>query len=158
MEGTRHLIQCHCILPQFRKNKDPIFHKFVVFSILDEEKNVIPKFSQCNNCSAIHKITDLCKSEIVHNIDTARTIIDIQDIKRSLTSDIISLLDSHNCDISIWENVKFILDNERWGETVILAKDEISGTTQVKILTIKSENKIKVESHIRQDEILGVSI
>jgi hypothetical protein len=154
MEGVRHLVQCHCILPQFRKRSEPVFHKFVVFSIVDDEKEVVAKFAQCNNCSAVHRIVDLCRSEIVHNVEDTMSIMTISDIKKSLTPDLISILESHNCDISIWENVKFILDNDLWGESVAIAKDEISGSTQVKILTIKSESRVKVESHIRQDELI----
>ena len=55
----------------------------------------------------------------------------------------------------MWENVKFILDNDIWNESVVIARDKMGDSTQVKILTIKSENKIKIETHVRKDEILG---
>ena len=64
MQGFKHLVQCHCILPQYRKMKDPVFHKFVVFSTIDKKDNVEPKNVQCNNCGVIHKVFDICKSEI----------------------------------------------------------------------------------------------
>ena len=65
MSGFKHLIQCHCILPQYRKLDNPIFHKFVVFSKFGDDEDVIPKIVKCNNCDVAHKVTDFCKSEIM---------------------------------------------------------------------------------------------
>ena len=115
MNGFRHLIQCHCVLPQFRKKLEPVFHKFVVFSVEDDEGEIIPKFCECNNCGVVHKIVDYCKSEIIHTAENKVSIMRIEDIKASLTPDIVSILSSHNCDISIWENTKFILDEPKQG-------------------------------------------
>ena len=50
MIGTKHLIQCHCVLPQFRKMDNPIFHKFVVYSRFSEESIVEERLVKCNNC------------------------------------------------------------------------------------------------------------
>jgi|TARA_R110002060_G_scaffold26534_1_gene36056 hypothetical protein len=155
MNGTRHLIQCHCILPQYRKNKVPIFHKFVVFSVYDESGDVIPKLSECNNCGVVHNIIDFCKSEVVHSIDDARSIIKIDDIIPTIPPNTVSILSSYNCDISIWENIKFIYDNDLWGEEVVIAKDQLDSVTQVKVLTIKSESRVKIDTHIREEEISG---
>ena len=63
--GQKHLIKCRCVLPQFKKLDNPPVHKFVVFSALNEEGNVVTKYAQCNNCGVIHKVTDLCTSEII---------------------------------------------------------------------------------------------
>ena len=155
MKGIRHLIQCHCVLPQYRKSKDPIFHKFVTFSIIDDEDDLVPKFCECNNCGVIHNITDFCKSEIVHSVEDVKSIVKIDDIIPTLPVDIVSILSTHKCDISIWENIKFIFDNDMWGESIIIARDQVSDSVQIKVLTIKSENRIKIDSHIRKDEILG---
>ena len=143
------------MLPQFRKSSEPVFHKFVCFSVIDEDDDLVQKFCECNNCGVIHKIIDTCRSEIVHNSEDNISIMSIDDIKISLTPDLISILNSHKCDISVWENVKFILDNDIWNESVVIARDKMGDSTQVKILTIKSENKIKIETHVRKDEILG---
>ena len=43
MPGIKHLIQCHCILPQYRNIDDPIFHKFIVFSKMDSNGDLIPR-------------------------------------------------------------------------------------------------------------------
>jgi hypothetical protein len=155
MKGIRHLIQCHCILPQYRKNEDPVFHKFVTFSIADENHEIVPKFVECNNCGVIHNVIDFCKSEIVHKVEDVRSIIKIDDIIPTIPSNVVSLLSTHKCDISIWENIKFIYDNDIWGESVVIAKDQLDDSTQIKVLTIKSENRVKIETHVRKDEILG---
>jgi len=155
MKGFRHLIQCHCVLPQFRKKLEPVFHKFVTFSIEDDDGEIVPKFCECNNCGVVHKIIDYCKSEIIHTAENKVSIMRIEDIKASLTPDIISILSSHNCDISIWENTKFILDNDLWNESIVIAKDNVGDSSQIKIMTIKSESRVKIESHVRKDEIIG---
>ena len=71
--GVKHNIQCLCVLPQYRKTKDPPYHEFVVFSVIDDSDTVEEKYAQCNNCGAIHKIIDLCRSEIA--TDRAELVI-----------------------------------------------------------------------------------
>ena len=85
MKGVKHLIQCHCILPQYKNSPEPIFHKFVVFSEIDEEDNFVTKLAQCNNCGVIHKVVDACKSEIVRGMEESSAILTIPEIKKSLT-------------------------------------------------------------------------
>jgi hypothetical protein len=143
------------MLPQYRGKSVPVFHKFIVFSIMDDKGDVIPKLAECNNCGVIHNIIDLCKSEIVHNVEDAMSIVSVDDIIATIPDNVVSILDSHKCDISVWENVKFIYDNDLWGETVVIAKDQVNDSSQIKILTIKSESRVKIDSHIRKDEIMG---
>ncbi len=153
MRGIRHLIQCHCILPQYRKAPEPIFHKFVVFSEVDEEDNFLPKLAQCNNCGVVHKIVDACKSEIVAGLDETLSLLTIEEIRQSLTLDLCSILTTYKCDISIWENVKFIYENELWGEKIVISKDDVDGILQVKILQILDNNKVKIDSKVYESEI-----
>ena len=45
--GVKHLIECHCILPQFKKKQPPIYHKFTVYSKFNSDTgNVIEKYEQ----------------------------------------------------------------------------------------------------------------
>ena len=84
--GIKHLVSCHCVLPQFRKMKNPIFHKFVVFSKLEND-NVVPKIAKCNNCGVLHKVIDICKSEFIHgHEDSVRSIVQVDYIKLPLGS------------------------------------------------------------------------
>ena len=61
---VRHLLECHCILKLFQNKSKPLYHKFPVFSLIDEEGNVEQKYVSCNNCGAIHEVIDACKSDI----------------------------------------------------------------------------------------------
>ena len=45
-----------------------------------EDDRVILKYAACNNCGVIHRVTDICRSEIVIGKDENNTIIGIEDI------------------------------------------------------------------------------
>ena len=111
-EGVRHLIQCHCVLPQYRKLKEPIFHKFLVFSILN---NGIceSKLAQCNNCGQLHNVVDLCKSEFLSGKDETSAIPTEVDIGLSISPKLKEILEANNCDISLWEQAEFFEENDR---------------------------------------------
>lgn len=153
MPGTKHLIQCHCVLPQYRNLKDPIFHKFVVFSKSDESGEIIEKLSKCNNCGVIHKITDFCKSEIAHGAESNFGIPTIADIRINIHEKVCNILDKHKCDISTWEQIDDIFENEEWESHTVLSRQTIDNSTQVVVLIIKSKEKFKIESHLIQDAI-----
>jgi hypothetical protein len=155
MSGIKHLIQCHCVLPQYRNSADPIFHKFVVFSKLDENNIVIPKLCKCNNCEVVHKIVDLCKSEVSRGNDSGSGISSISDIRSSLPDKICEVLDTHKCDKATWEEVEDIIDNEEWNSRVVISKQSFDGSTQIKLLVVKSLNRLKIETSLRQDDIGG---
>ena len=42
------------MLPQFRKSSEPVFHKFVCFSVIDEDDDLVQKFCECNNCGVVY--------------------------------------------------------------------------------------------------------
>ena len=64
MLGIKHLVNCHCYLKIYQKNENIIYHKFPVYSKIDENGNIIPKNVKCNNCNAFHKVYEIQKSEI----------------------------------------------------------------------------------------------
>lgn len=148
----KHLIQCHCILPQFRKIPNPVFHKFMVFSIIEND-TVVPKYVQCNNCSAVHKVYDICKSEMVPGKDELRSVTTIDEIRTFIPDDLRRLLDSYKCDLPIWENIKFLLEEKMWGEKIILTRENINGEITGKILTVISGDRFSLESYISREEI-----
>ncbi len=153
MTGQQHLIQCHCVLPQFRGRKNPVFHKFVVFSVIDDSDTVVPKFVQCNNCAVVHKVYDICKSEIVPGKDEIRNTTKIEDFKFSIPNDLINLLTNYSCEIYIWENVHFILTNELWGSNVVLTRETINDEVSGKILTFKSARQFSVDSYVLNENM-----
>ena len=147
-KGIKHLIQCHCILPQYRGQADPVFHQFTVFSVLDIESDTISSsFSECNNCGAAHKIIDICKSEIVVGKDEVRSQITIEDIKHSLPASLFELLCSYDRGLPDFEHAQFIIDNNLWGDYIVLSREEIDDFVQGKIVTFVSIDKFRVESY-----------
>jgi hypothetical protein len=150
LEGVRHLIECHCTLPQYRNANPPVYHKFVVFSVLDEDA-IQKKLVQCNNCGIIHKVVDLCKTEIAHGMEEGQSLRTIEDIKIGIPDKMVTFLTQQNADISTWEYVEFILDNKQEKE-VILKKEQKDDLTQLKILHIKEDGTFKVKNETRQDE------
>jgi hypothetical protein len=156
MRGLKHLIQCHCILPQFKNRKEPIFHKFVVFSECNDNDEIVQKFSRCNNCGVIHKIVDFCKSEMFYGAEDAIAIVSEDDIRHNIPENVVMILENHKCDLATWEQTCFNFENKLWGVPVIIAKEKILDSTQIKKLVL-SESGVKIDSYLRKDEIDGKS-
>jgi hypothetical protein len=153
VEGAKHIIQCHCILPQYRNRPDPVFHKFVVFSEINDDE-VKEKYSQCNNCGVVHKITDICKSEIVINVEDLPTLITKLDIKISLPNDLCDILEEYKVDISTWEHAKFIFDNKKWDEKILLSRSDTESRQEGKFLKILYFDRFTVEA-VGSDSFIG---
>lgn len=151
--GVKHLIQCQCILPQYKNYKNPTFHKFVVFSEVNSDGSVNTKLVQCPNCGVLHKIVDLCVSEILQGKEQIRSVVTIDEIKLSLPEKIVSLLETYDLDLATWENVNYIVDNELWGSYVVLSTDVDSNIVQGKIVRILGTGLVKIESFVRSDEV-----
>lgn len=151
--GLKHLIECQCVLPQYKNSRSPIYHKFVVFSIIDEDDNVIEKHAQCNNCGVIHKVTELGRSEIVQGKESLGSLPTIEDIRLNLPDKLVGVLESYDLDVSSWEECQFIMDEELWGSSVVLKRD-VEGDLQVgKRLIIKSSTRFRIESWQHQYQV-----
>ena len=153
MKGLKHLIQCHCILPQYKSRENPVFHKFPVFSIIDESDTVVTKYAECNNCGAAHKVFDICKSEILTGRDEVRTQMSIDDFKFSLPSDVFELLNQYEKELPDFEMTQYIIDNKKWDSTIVLSREEMDDSIQGKILRFMSDDKFRIESYVHKDTI-----
>ena len=151
-EGIRHLIQCHCVLPQYRKRKEPIFHKFLVFSILNSGI-CEAKLAQCNNCAQLHNVVDLCRSEFLSGKDETSAIPTEVDIGLSISAKLKEVLETNKCDISLWEQAEFYEENEMWGSKIILSKERVGDSIQIKSLLFVSDGKFKIKSESFQEMI-----
>jgi hypothetical protein len=149
--GQKHLVSCRCVLPQFKKLIDPPAHKFIVFSIINDDDQVKPKFSQCTNCGIIHRVTEIGKSEIIQGREAMGSIMTIQDIKTSLPEQLITILELNNVDLPTWEAAQFILENKQWGDFVVLTSDVEDGLKQGKYVRILGEKLFKVEAYSREE-------
>ena len=154
MKGIKHLIQCHCVLPQFRKRAEKVFHKIEVFSILDEEDKVNEKFVICDNCGVVHKVTDLCKSEIQTNHETITSVRTIPEIKLSIDDSLSKILESNRAHVSTWENIEYLIDNDVFDTPVVINRETVKGKINVKIFQLKKNGKFKITNEIINDEVL----
>jgi hypothetical protein len=149
VEGLKHLIQCHCVLPQYRNTNPPIFHKFVVFSIVEDDV-VKEKIVQCNNCGILHRVVDHCKSEIIHGKESSSAVRTVEDVEINIPEKLAAYLKSQNVDIATWEQVEWILDNPQEVE-IVIRRDEQGDRTNLKILTIKQDKSFRTRNEIISD-------
>ena len=150
---VRHLIECQCTLSIFKNNTVPVYHKFSVFSKTDDEGNIESKYVTCNNCDSLHEITGVCKSKIKWGKDTLVGLVNTKDdIKFNLSNqgkdNIVEILEKNDCDVSIWEMVEHVIDNNL-EETIVLDKKEIEDNIIYNCLNIKDGN-IKIKKEIVQ--------
>jgi hypothetical protein len=122
----------------------------LVFSTLTNDV-VDPKFVQCNNCGVVHKIYDLCKSEIVQGRDELRSVTKLEEISLSLPQDLRDVLKSYECDITVWEHLRFILEERRWGDRVVLTRENINGEVVGKVMTVSAGNRFSLEDYISRE-------
>tara|TARA_A100001515_G_scaffold145037_2_gene151469 strand:+ start:515 stop:1009 length:495 start_codon:yes stop_codon:yes gene_type:complete len=153
--GIKHLIECHCTLKIYKGSENHLYHKFPVYSKFDNQTNkLIEKIVPCNNCQTLHKVYDVCKSDIVKSgKDENKAAVSIEDISLQLPYKINNVLVKYQSDISTWEQVLDIVECEAWSYKVVLSRELIEGKYHVKTLEILSEDKIKIESKIIEDEI-----
>ena len=152
LTGHRHLIKCRCFLPQFKNSANIPVHQFVVFSVMEDD-DIVPKFVQCNNCGIVHKVIDICMSQIMNGRENLASVVTIDELKSSLPEKLVTILQQYDVDISTWEQAQFIIENKQWGSFVILASDTIDGIKQGKIVKIIGENLFKVDTFARTDFI-----
>ena len=153
--GQKHLIKCRCVLPQYKGIVDPPVHRFIVFSVIKQDSvGVVHKYAQCNNCGVIHKIIDICKSEIIQNKEGFSSIITIEDIKPSIPPSLANILEAASSDLSTWELAQFILENKKWGEIVILTSETEGDQVFGKYVRILSETFFKVETFTRSTGVI----
>lgn len=141
------------MLPQHRKKNNPPYYNFAVFSIIDDSDTCIPKYAQCNNCGVVHRVVDLCRSEIISGRDELSSVTSVDDLKVMLSSDIVQVMESYSCTLPSYEHVHFIISNAQWGDFIVLTRDSIDDEQQGKLLRFIGPGKIIIESFM-QDFIL----
>lgn len=151
----KHLIECHCTLKIFEKRTKPLYHKFPVFSIFKEdEENLEEKYVACNNCNVIHRVYDVCKSEIKWGNEGYTSLICTKDdvtfnLNNNNMEKIVELLTLNDVELSDWELVDYLIENNEEGQ-IILDKKEMDNNINYKVLYILKDGKIKVKNHLEQ--------
>lgn len=145
MIGIKHIVECNCIMPQYRKHPRPPYHKFKVFSIIDDSDTVIPKQAACTNCGVIHNVIDLGKTEIMLGEEVGG-VMKVSDCKLILPTSISDILSTYDCEVCDYEHALFILQNERWGEYLIVdRKENDSGDLTGKVLEINGPGQYQLK-------------
>ena len=150
---TKHLIECQCTLKIFENKTKPLYHKFVVFSLLEDE-NIEEKYVTCNNCDIVHRVYDICKSEIKWGKEGYKSLICTkEDIKFNLVNNgkqnISDLLELNDVDISDWELVDYLIENNLEGH-IILSRKEMDDNVNYKVLYLLKDGKIKIKNELDQ--------
>ncbi len=128
-----------------------MYHKFIVFSEIDESDTVVPSNVQCNNCGTVHKIYDLCKSEIVAGKDESASVEKKEDVALSLPKQLVSLLETYSLEICDYQLARHIIENKQWDSTLVLSMENEGETSSGKILRFLAEDRFRVESFSRQE-------
>jgi hypothetical protein len=146
MQGIKHLIKCKCILPHLKGLKEPVFHSFVVFSVLADDDSVLEKFATCNNCGITHRVHAICESEVLDR-ENSSAVITIKDISLLIPTELVNVLTAYDCDVPTWEFAHFLHSNARWGESLVLTRVENLGVIEGKRLTIVGPNSFRIEPY-----------
>ena len=150
---VKHLVECQCILSIFKNKTKPLYHKFQVCSFLEDD-SIIEKYVICNNCDVVHKVSEVCKSEIMWGIDNIKSLVTtIEDIRFNFDSNgfegLSNILTQFNSDISDWELADFFLENNMSG-TILLEKEEIENNIVYKFIEFNNNNTYKIKKEINQ--------
>ena len=146
------MVECHCVLPQYRHAKNPPYHKLVVFSVLDDSDTIIPKQAVCNNCGVVHNVYDITKSEIKMGKELG-ACMEISDLGLLLPTDIKNILETYDCELPVWEEALFVLQNEKWGSNIIVSRKYEDFDESGKILKINGPGKYLLEPYFIRRQI-----
>jgi len=122
-----------------------VFHKFIVFSIINDDETFKPSYARCNYCGAIHKVTEVMTS-VQQRRDTAPMLPDIEEIKTTLPEKLVELLSRYTLDVTTWQEIKFIYENELWGKAVILQRETEGQESYGKYLLIAGKTLWKIDT------------
>ena len=146
-----HLIECQCILPIYKNKTKPLYHKFKVFSVVDDDQ-IEEKYVMCNNCKILHKVTEVNKSEIMWGVEEEKSMVTtIDDVKFNLSDDypnIVRLFEEKEVDITTWEHFNFLVE-ENISDNVLISKTENKDKLVYKIVEFNN-NKAKIKNEIVQ--------
>ena len=154
MPGIKHLIQCHCVLAIYKTGEETFNHQFPVYSKIDKNGKTVPKLTKCNNCDTMHYVYDICKSEIRGGKDQSELTLTIEDLSLSIPERLANALIKIQTDISNWEHIVDIFDEERWGEEVVLRREIIDQKQHLKTVVITSNNMFKIKNREVEDTVI----
>ena len=153
MSYIKHLVECQCTLRLFKNRSKQIYHKFAVFSLLEEDDSIKEKYVNCNNCDIVHRVYEVNKSEIKWGNEGLKSLVTTKDdIKFNLESNgfenLVNILELNKTDVSDWEYIDYLLENNLEGH-LVKEKTEVDNNISFKVLHIKN-NKYKIKTELVQ--------
>jgi len=145
LDHVKHLVECNCTLKIFDGIEPTIFHKFVVFSVIEADGKFRPSYAACNNCGGVHRVTEVGKSQKLKR-ETAATLPNVDEIKASLPEKLVGLLEKYTLDLPTWQQIQFLLDNEQWGTAVVITKETDGDLVEGKYLILSGRNLWRVDT------------
>lgn len=142
----KHLVECNCVLPQYKDMEPTVFHKFIVFSEIKKDGSIKQTYIKCNNCDAIHKILEVAKTEIQKK-ESTNVVPTIEDIKTNIPVWLSTLLQQNDCPLPTWQEAQFIIENNLWNKFIILSREKDSSNQEkyiTKYVLILGENLHRV--------------
>lgn len=150
--GIKHLVGCRCILPTMKNRKNPPLHSFIVFSIQDNDE-IVEKYATCNNCGIVHRVYDLCKSDVLDNFEGTQSSLTIDDISMMLPESIKNILSGYNKEIYDYEHIKFMIDENKVGDFIVLSSEIVDNRKVGKILKYKGNGQFEIEPFSRSEVV-----
>ena len=152
IRATKHLITCRCILPTLKSSKNPPLHSFVVFSE-EIDGQFVEKHVTCNNCGIVHLVKDFCSSEIVHNFEGTAASLTKEDLKISIPSGVVGILETYNSELPDYEHVKFMIENNI-NDFIVLSSEFNDDRKSGKILKHKGNGRFEIEPFSRSEFVV----
>lgn len=154
MNYVKHLIDCQCSLALFKNKTQPVYHKFPVFSLIDDNDSIEGKYVMCENCNIIHYVTEICKSEIKWGKESLVYLIKTKDdVKFNLLSlkqeRLVDLLERNQSHVSEWEMSEFFIENKDKSGILVLNKNEIDNNIVISLLEFNN-GSFKLKKEISQ--------
>ena len=149
--GSKHLIQCRCILRTLKSRADPPLHSFVVFSE-EHDNNFVERYVTCNNCGVVHRVTGFCTSQIINNFEGTTSSMTKEDIRISLNDGIAGILETYNCSLADYEHIKFMIDNNL-SDFIVLSREFNDERNSGKILKHIGSGKFEIEPFSRREYV-----
>lgn len=145
LTGQRHSIRCNCILAQHMSRPDPPLFHFLAFSVVEDD-NVKPKIVQCPNCGVLHRILDIGRSKILSGKEESKSLSTFDDIVASVPVNLAKILEKYELDVTQWEAARFIVENQRWGEHIVLSNEMVDNIRCVKFVRILGQELYRVDT------------
>lgn len=150
LESIKHLVTCNCVLRQYQDVEPAVFHQFIVFSVINQDGSIKPSYAKCNNCGAIHKVTEVNTSERLKKEDSP-LVPDLEEIKSTLPKKLVALLSKYDLELPTWQEIKFNHENQKWNRPVVLYREKQGAESQGKYLLMAGKTLWKIESFSTED-------